>query len=36
MKRLDKEGLMAKLSELCPEIEQLGLYPIVLGQGSRY
>ncbi|MBP8644757.1 MAG: hypothetical protein KBH99_01385 [Syntrophobacteraceae bacterium] len=36
VKMPDKEGLLRKLHEVCPEIEQLGLYPIVLGKGSRY
>jgi len=36
MNRLNREGVMAKLYELCPEIEQLGLYPIVLGKGNRF
>lgn len=32
----DKDGLKAKIYELCPEIEQLGLYTIVIGKGRRY
>ena len=36
MERLDKEGVRAKLYELCPEIDRLGIYPIVLGKGNRY
>lgn len=36
MKRLDREGVMAKLYELCPEIREMGIYPIVLGKGNRY
>jgi len=32
----DKDGLKEKLYELCPEIDQLGLYPIVIGKGTRY
>jgi len=33
---LTKETVLAKLYEICPEIDQLGLYPVVLGRGSRY
>lgn len=33
---LSKEELLVKLHELCPDIEQLGLYPIVLGKGRRF
>ena len=33
---LTKENVLAKLYEICPEIDQLGLYPVVLGRGSRY
>jgi len=32
----DKDGLKAKIYALCPEIEQLGLYTIVIGKGRRY
>jgi hypothetical protein len=31
-----KEAVLAKLYEICPEIDQLGLHPVVLGKGSRY
>ncbi len=31
-----KEAVLAKLYEICPEIDQLGLYPVILGKGSRY
>ena len=30
------EGLKSKLYEVCPEIERLGIYPIVLQKGDRY
>jgi hypothetical protein len=30
------ESLKAKMYELCPEIESLGIHPIVLGKGDRY
>jgi hypothetical protein len=36
MERLDREGVLAKLYELCPDIEKLGLYPLVLGKGHRF
>jgi hypothetical protein len=36
MNRLDKQGVLAKLYELCPEIECLGIQPVVLGKGNRY
>lgn len=32
----DKDGLKARIYELCPEIEQIGIYPVVIGRGSRY
>jgi hypothetical protein len=32
----DKEVLLAKLYELCPEIGRLGLFPLILGKGHRY
>jgi|WetSurMetagenome_2_1015567.scaffolds.fasta_scaffold310963_2 hypothetical protein len=32
----DREVLLAKLHELCPEIGRLGLYPLILGKGHRY
>ncbi len=33
---MNKEEMLALVHELCPEIEQLGLYAVVLGKGSRY
>jgi hypothetical protein len=33
---LTKEAVLGKLYEICPEIDRLGLYPVVLGKGSRY
>lgn len=36
MSSQDKDGLKARIYELCPEIEQLGLYTIVIGKGRRY
>lgn len=33
---LTKETVLAKLYEVCPEINHLGLFPVVLGKGSRY
>ncbi len=32
----EKERVRTRLFELCPEIEHLGIYPIVLGKGHRY
>jgi len=32
----NKEVLLAKLYELCPEIGRLGLFPLILGKGHRY
>jgi hypothetical protein len=31
-----REGLLAKLHELCPDIRRLGLYTVILGKGHRY
>lgn len=36
MDSLNKERLLSKFYELCPEIEQLGIQPIILNRGSRY
>jgi len=36
IKRPDSYGLLRRLYEVCPEIVQLGLFPVVLGKGSRY
>jgi hypothetical protein len=33
---LSKEVLLAKFHEICPEIGQLGLHPVILGRGTRY
>jgi hypothetical protein len=33
---LSKEVLLAKFHEICPEIGQLGLHPVILGKGARY
>jgi hypothetical protein len=33
---LTKEVLLANFYEICPEIGQLGLHPVILGKGSRY
>jgi hypothetical protein len=35
-KTVTREGLKAKLYELCPEMDAMGIYPIVLGKGHRY
>ena len=31
-----EEVILSKLHELCPEMQQLGIQPIVLNKGSRY
>jgi hypothetical protein len=36
MNGLDKHMVLAKVYELCPEIEHLGIKPVVLGKGNRY
>jgi hypothetical protein len=36
METLNKEGVLAKVYEICPEIQQLGIQPVVLGKGNRY
>ena len=36
MTKLDTDEVKGKLYELCPEIEQLGLYTLVLGKGGHY
>lgn len=30
------EGIRSKLYELCPEIKNLGIHPIVLRKGNRF
>ena len=36
MQALNTETITSKLHELCPEIKQLGIQPIVLNKGNRY
>ena len=36
MKTLTKESLQFRMVELCPEIQELGLYYVVIGRGNRY
>jgi hypothetical protein len=36
MQALNTEVILSKLHELCPEIKQLGIQPIVLNKGNRY
>jgi len=36
MEEVDQKGLVAKLYDLCPEMEQLGIYPVVLGKRNGY
>lgn len=35
-KYMNKEELLEYVLKLCPEVEQLGLYAIVIGKGRRY
>lgn len=30
------EVVRTKVFELCPEIKQLGIHPVILGKGHRY
>jgi hypothetical protein len=36
MSRAESERLKARLYELCPEMEQIGVYPIVLTKENRH
>jgi hypothetical protein len=36
MQALNTELILSKLHELCPEMKQLGIQPIVLNKGNRY
>lgn len=36
METLSKESLIIRMIELCPEIEEMGLYSVVIGRGSHY
>jgi hypothetical protein len=31
-----REEVRSKVYELCPDIEAMGIYPIVVGKGHRY
>jgi hypothetical protein len=33
---MNKEEMLAEVYRLCPEVKQLGLYPIVMARGHRY
>jgi hypothetical protein len=33
---MNKEEMLEYVLKLCPEVEQLGLYVIVIGKGRRY
>jgi hypothetical protein len=35
-KRVTREWVKAKVHELCPDLDSMGIYPIVLGKGHRY
>jgi len=36
MAQAKRQEVLEKLNEFCPEIEQLGLYTIVLSKGRHY
>lgn len=36
MEPLPKESLVLRMIELCPEIQELGLYSAVVGRGTHY
>ena len=36
MQTLNNELILSKLHELCPEIKQLNIRPVVLNKGNRY
>jgi hypothetical protein len=36
METLSKESLQFKILELCPEVQEMGLYCVVMGKGNRY
>lgn len=36
MESMSKEGLQHKILELCPEVQEMGLYYVVMGKGNRY
>jgi len=35
MQTLNAEVILSRLYELCPEVKQLGIRPIVLNKGNR-
>ncbi|ROQ92117.1 hypothetical protein EDC27_1799 [Desulfosoma caldarium] len=36
MEMLPRESLVVKMIELCPEIEEMALYTVVVGRGTHY
>lgn len=36
METLSKEGLVLRMTELCPEIREMELYAVVVGRGTHY
>lgn len=36
METLPIESLVLRMMELCPEIQELGLYSVVVGRGTHY
>jgi len=36
MQALNSEVILSKLNELCPEIKQLHIQPVVMSKGNRY
>ena len=33
---MDKEEVLALVHRLCPEVESMGLFTVVIGKGKRY
>ncbi len=36
MEPLPKESLVSRMIELCPEIQEMELYAVVVGRGTHY
>lgn len=36
METLSKESLVLRMIELCPEIQEMGLYSVVVGRETHY
>jgi hypothetical protein len=35
-RRVTRESVKARVHELCPDLDAMGIYPVVLGKGHRY